>query len=139
MARFTLDARTFLAYVIQEKHSKAVRQFLDGIQDSDQLVGPAFVCVECTGPARCKVHEGALLAQEARAKLDQLLRTPVRHVTELGQHPRALEMAGQLGKVRAHDEHDLAVAELEGTEIVTIDGGMHQGAVNFKIPARLLR
>ena len=139
MARFTLDASTLLAYVLQESRSGAVARFLGTIDESDQLIEPAFLFVECTSTLRRKVYEGVLLAQDAQTKLDQLLRIRVRQITDLTQHLRALELAERLGKIRAYDEHYLAVAESQGCEIVTIDGGMHQGAVNFKIPARLLR
>jgi predicted nucleic acid-binding protein len=139
MPRFTVDASTILAFLLPELHSPAARRFFDSLTRRDELVEPAFMFVECTSNLRRKVVEGILPAAEAQLKLSQALRIQVKQITDLRQHEVALDLAHRRGTVRAYDEHYLAVASQERTEVVTIDSGMYQGAVNFRIPARLLR
>jgi predicted nucleic acid-binding protein len=136
---YTVDASTLLAYLVPESHTPAAQTFFRSLVRVDELFEPSFLFVECTSNLRRKVHEGVLSPDEAGAKLEQALRIQVTLVSDLEQHRRAFEYASTRSTVRAYDEHYLAVASLSGAEIVTIDSGMYQGAVNLRIPARLLR
>jgi len=139
MTAYTVDASTVLAFLLPEAHSAAAGRFFASLSPEDDLIEPALMLVECTSNLRRKVYEGTLPAVVADEKLRQALRITMTQVTSVSQHPTALEFADRRRSRRAYDEHYLAVAFSEGTELVTIDGGMYQGAVELQINARLLR
>ncbi|HXH21567.1 MAG TPA: type II toxin-antitoxin system VapC family toxin [Dehalococcoidia bacterium] len=134
-----MDASTVLAYVLREAHTRAVAAFLEALADSDRLFAPGLLLAECTSVLRRKVHGRILTDEEAATALEVALSLPITTVLEVEQHRLAMTFSARRNKSRAYDEHYLAVAALSGTEIVTIDGGMYQGAVEMGIPARLLR
>jgi predicted nucleic acid-binding protein len=139
VAIFAVDASTVLAVLFQEVHSSAARSFLTALSLGDELIAPTFILVECTSNLRQKVYLGNLTEQEAAEKLELALRMSIRLVQNQDQHRIALRMSAQRGTRRAYDQHYLAAAAQEGAEVVTIDGGMYQGAIQFQIPARLIR
>ena len=139
MASFVIDASTVLAVLFEEAHSSAARSFFGAVSSEDELIAPAFVLVECTSNLREKVFLGSFTEEEAANKLELALNLPIRLMLNLDQHRIALRMSAQRGTRRAYDAHYLAVAALEGAEVVTIDSGMYQGAIEHRIPARLLR
>jgi predicted nucleic acid-binding protein len=140
MARYALDASTVLAYILDEERSAVASEFLDSVQGGvDELVGPGLLLAECTAVIREKVYTGGISNRQAEEALELALSLPIRPVLDSEQHRLALRFSAGRQARKAYDDHYLAVAALFGAELVTIDGGMHQGAVNFKIPARLLR
>jgi predicted nucleic acid-binding protein len=140
MGRYALDASTVLAYVLAEEHTDLAAKFIDSIDAaSDRLIGPALLMVECTAVIRTKIFEGKLTEAQASESLHLALSLPIEAVVDQDQHPLALRFSASRRARKAYDDHYLAVAMLARAELVTIDGGMYQGAVNFNIPARLLR
>jgi len=64
---------------------------------------------------------------------------PIRISTASGQFTRAVELAHRTHRLRSYDMQYVAVAELEGCEMVTLDGGVYQVATEIGVRARLLR
>jgi predicted nucleic acid-binding protein len=60
-------------------------------------------------------------------------------LTAVEQHRAAMQIAEIRHARKAYDAHYLATAAVGGAELVTVDGGMYQGAIELKIPVRLLR
>jgi len=139
VALLVLDASVLLAFLVEEMHTPPARLFFRDLTDDSELIAPAFLMVECTSNLREKVFAGTLTQTEAYERLDEALALHIRLVAQPEQHRRALELSAYRNSRRAYDAHYLAVAELEAAELVTIDGGMYQGAVERRIPARLLR
>jgi predicted nucleic acid-binding protein len=129
-----------LASALVEAHSAAAVEFLGTpLPLGDELVAPAFLLVECSSTLRMRVFDGTLTLPDSQAKLELMMRLPIRPISDRSQHLLALTMSARTNARRTYDAHYLAVASLEGAEIVTIDGGMYQNALNLGLPARLLR
>lgn len=139
MAVFAVDASTLLATVLAEDQTQAARSFLGALRLPDRIVGPGLLLSECTSTLREEVFDRRISRVVADQALSNLLALQLEIVTDVEQHRLAWQYAAILGTRKAYDAHYLAVASLRRAEIVTIDSGMYQGAVNFKIPARLLR
>jgi predicted nucleic acid-binding protein len=139
LTAFVVDASTILAAFFAEAHTPAARAFLASLKPEDILQVPSFFLTECTSNIRRKVYDGAISQEDAEAVLAQILRIPATPVHRAEQHLQALRIAHRRGSRRAYDEHYLAIAMSEGAQVVTIDGGMRQGAVENGIRARLLR
>jgi predicted nucleic acid-binding protein len=76
---------------------------------------------------------------EALHLVSEMLRLPLRVSMMQRQFTHALELANRFRRSKAYDMQYLAVAELEDCEIVTLDGGIRQAAIELKRPYRLLR
>ncbi len=103
------------------------------------IVAPPLLFAEVTSVLRRHVHLGAIDHEEAAGALRDLLDLPIRIVVAPGLYLRALEFARRLGLARAYDVQYLAVAEMEDCPLVTLDGGMYEGARNLGLAAQLLR
>jgi hypothetical protein len=69
----------------------------------------------------------------------RIVSLPLTLALDAQQFPSAIRTSRGLNMARAYDSQYLAVAALQSAEMVTIDGGMYQNALNIGIPARLLR
>jgi predicted nucleic acid-binding protein len=136
---FAIDASTLLAFLLPEAHTAAAQTFFESITPADELVAPAFLLVECTSNIRERLFDGLITNGEASEALDIALSLPIRPVVELAQHSAALRISDRRHTKKAYDAHYLAVADIERAEMVTIDGGMYQGAIELRLAARLLR
>jgi predicted nucleic acid-binding protein len=94
---------------------------------------------ECTSVLRRKAFDGALTHRDAMVLIDQMLELPIRVSQAENQFRRAMEIANRTRRAKAYDMQYVAVAEIEGGELVTLDGGIRQAAVELRLPVRLLR
>ena len=133
------DASALLAWLIRDQSSPSVSQFWGGLTSADELVAPAILLAECTSALRKRVFEGALRHEEAVALLGRALALPIRISHAPEQFILAMEIANLTRRAKAYDMQYVALAEVEGGEIVTLDGGIRQAAVERRIPVRYLR
>lgn len=139
MARYVLDASAVLAYVLRENY-QLVDDFFDALDlDDDRLLGPYLLLAECTSAIHEQVGKGRINENEVPAYLEDLFRLPIRPSEDRQQFIMAVELAQKFGHAKAYDMQYLAAAIAEDVELVTIDGGMRQAAINFKHPVRFLR
>ncbi len=129
-----------MAYLLGEEHTPSAQAFFDGLDEEvDQLFGPGLLLAECTSIIREKTHNKIISEIEASDALEIALSLNVTTVIDVEHHRLALAYSSRRGSKKAYDEHYIAAAALTGAQLITIDSGMYQGAVDFKIPARLLR
>jgi predicted nucleic acid-binding protein len=139
MARFVVDASVILAYVLREGLD-SVNTFFESLDDGvDELIGPHLLRAECTSVIHEQIEKGRVASDEVPQYIDRMLRIKIRVTDNRTQFTRAVELARQFGHAKAYDMQYLAAAIAEGVELVTIDGGMRQAAINIKHPVRFLR
>lgn len=138
MARYVIDASAALAFVLREGNSEA-DMFWFGLNPDDELTGAQILVPECTSVIREHVYYSQITREEGEGALSDLLAFRIRVNLDERQFSRSLELAAQSRRVKAYDMQYLAVAELEGLELVTADNGLRQAATNIKHPVRFLR
>ena len=138
MSRFVLDASAVLALVLREGLNQ-VDSFFATLDDNDELLGPLLLFPECTSVIHEQVGKGRLTAAEAPGYLEDILRLNIRVTDDPGQFRGAIEFAGRLGHAKAYDAQYISAAVNENAELVTVDSGMRQAAINVKHAVRFLR
>jgi predicted nucleic acid-binding protein len=138
VSRFCLDASVVLARLFREDYP-LVDDFWESMARTDELVGAQLLRPECTSVIRYSVANGRVEPQDGRMMMDELLSMPLQVSQSLLQFSLAYDMAERFNLQKAYDIQYLAVAQSEGLELVTIDGGMRQRAVELRLPCRFLR
>jgi predicted nucleic acid-binding protein len=137
--RFCPDANVLVALLVREVHSSNVLAFWDSLTADDEMVGAQLLLPECTSAIREKVSQGELTHDEAVLLMDRLIQLPIRISNASGQFTMALELAYRTNRRKAYDMQYVAVAQAERGQLVTLDGGPYQAAIEIGVPARLLR
>ena len=88
---------------------------------------------------REQVAKSEISHDNAVRLIDQMLALPIHVSSETQQFPRALDLAERLRRAKAYDMQYLAVAQLEGAELLTLDSGLFEAASQLGVPVRLLR
>lgn len=136
---FCIDASALIPWLIPLPASAQVNPFwIQTIREQNPLVAPPLLFAEVTSVLRRHVHLGIVLPQEAILALQELFGIPISVVQSPDVYLRALEFASRLGQARAYDAQYLAVAEIHGCTIVTMDRGLYQSARTLGLEARLL-
>jgi len=94
----------------------------------DDLVAPWLMWSECTSALRSAVWRREIAAPEATAMLDLLERAPVEPRSDPALRRRALRIATELGWAKTYDAEYVALAEILGTRLVTLDARLRRGA-----------
>jgi predicted nucleic acid-binding protein len=137
--RYCPDASVILAWLLADQRSDAVAAFWTGLTTADELVAPMLLLAECTSVLRKRAFGGALSHDDSIQLLGQMLELPIRVSNEPAQFLRAMEISNGTKRAKAYDMQYVAVAEAERAEIVTLDGGIRQAALELRLPVRLLR
>jgi predicted nucleic acid-binding protein len=124
---------------LNEVHSAAVSRFFESLSDRDRLFGPCLIFDECTSTIREKAYRKVINTEEADSALDVALSLPITTVVDADHHKLALVYAARRNKIKAYDEHYIAVAAVTRSQLVTFDAGMYQSAVDLTVPARLVQ
>jgi predicted nucleic acid-binding protein len=109
------------------------------LADEDELVCAQVFLPECTSTIREKVFRGQLTQAEGLTIVNEILSLPLRLSHSPYQFTRAMDLANQRHMLKSYDMQYVAVAEIEGCTLVTLDGGPYQAAIEIGVPARLLR
>ena len=134
-----LDASAAIEAILPRPARPVVRRFLlDSISTGERLVAPPLLLAETTSVLRRYVHLGEIEHREAVTALQDLLALPIAIIRGPNIYLRALELAHRLGHARAYDVQYLAVADLEGCPIITLDGDLYRSALTLGIDAHLL-
>lgn len=133
------DASFVLAWFVPSDRSEAVsdiwRQLL---RRGDQLIAPPLLYAEVTSVLRRCAASGSLTAADTLAAVRHLFRIPITTVHRHAVYERALELAERLGQPKAYDSQYIAVSDLEGGALFTLDEGLYNSARRLGISARLI-
>ena len=138
MAQYCVDASVVLAWLLEENYV-LVNEFWRSLSDADTVVASQLLKPECASVIHESVGKHRLSRDQAEVAVQRLAALPVETNLNPAQFIRARELAERFGLAKAYDTQYLAVAELSGSELLTIDGGMRQRAVELRLPNRLLR
>ena len=108
------------------------------VTTADDLVAPPLFLAECTSVLSVETLFKRIEAERARAVIAEVLQFGIRIVTRTDIYPRAYDMARALGWGKAYDALYLATAELEGAELLTLDGGMGEAAGRLGVPCSVV-
>jgi len=138
MARFCIDASAVLAWLIPAQRTRVIEEtWTRLIRGEDLISAPPLLYAECTSVLREQVGE-TLTHEDALATVEDLFSLPVDAPTERRLYTRALELAERFQRRKAYDMQYLAVAELHGAELLTLDRGLFDAASQLGVPVRLL-
>lgn len=137
--RYSLDASVLVAWLLPDQRTTEIEDFWERISEEDELVCAMLLLPECTSTLRRKVFEKKLEHTEAQRLIDVMTALPIRVSLMLDQFPLALNLANSTGRAKAYDMQYLAVAEVEGCHLITLDSGMRQAAIERRVPVTLLR
>ena len=139
MARWCVDANVVIATLLEENRTSQARSFWISLAADDEVIVPCVLFPECTSVIRRTVVSGALTEAEGYEKLGELLALPLRISTQRAQFSLAFDWATRGKRAKTNDLQYVAVAQLEGAEIVSLDGGMQQAAREQNVPVRFLQ
>jgi predicted nucleic acid-binding protein len=88
---------------------------------------------------RWLVATSVLSENDGRDKAEELFELPIRINTSLSQFSVAYDWAIRAKRIKMHDLQYIAVAQMEHAQILTLDGGMRQAALEHNVPVSLLR
>jgi predicted nucleic acid-binding protein len=137
--RLCPDANSLLAWFLPDEQSETVDRFWSTVSASDELIGAQLLLPECASAIREKVYEGRLRGERAAEILGALVALPIRISLLPAQFILSHELAERTNRRKSYDMQYVAVAKIEGGELVTLDGGVYQAAIERRVPARLLR
>ena len=137
LATFTLDSNVLVAWVLPDGRRSA-GEFIASLQRVDTLLATPLLLPECTSVLRREVFYRRLLHEEALALLDRLITLPLVLINSAAQFERGLELSRRFQHKKAYDMQYLAVAELTGSNLVTMDRGMRHAATQIGVPVRFL-
>ncbi|MDQ7829987.1 MAG: type II toxin-antitoxin system VapC family toxin [Armatimonadota bacterium] len=122
MAEVCVDASLVLKLVLPETKSDVVREHWKAWQaEGTEPIAPWLWLFEAHAVLRRKVARGELLDMEAQDAWRTLRRQGIRTAHPRGLFDRAWAIAAVLGRPTTYDTVYLAVAELRGCELWTVD------------------
>jgi predicted nucleic acid-binding protein len=138
VANYCVDASVVLAWLLEENYA-LVNDFWRSLTATDTIIAAQLLKPECASVIHESVSNRRISRDQAVTSILRLTALPVETNLDPVQFVRARELAERFRLGKAYDTQYLAVAELTGAELLTIDGGMRQRAVELKLPHRLLR
>jgi predicted nucleic acid-binding protein len=102
----------------------------DGFQTlgDEDLVAPALMWSEARSTLHLGLLNGKVSTEHAEAQLEHLESCPVRRIDDPELGRTAWKIAEQFGWGRTYDAEYVALAQILGCRLVTLDGALRRGA-----------
>ena len=140
MALYCVDASAVLGWLLREEPVQTIRSFWLGLDASaDRVISAELLRPECTSVIWENVSNGRLTRSDGELLIGELVDLPIAAQPSMDQYRMAFDLAARFGRRKAYDMQYVAVAELAGAELVTLDGGQRQAAMELRLPVRFLR
>jgi predicted nucleic acid-binding protein len=104
--------------------SGAVLRLVSGpheVRAEHKLLAPTLLRSQTLSALHESVRRGELSADEARDRLDRIRRLPIRLLGDAVLRRRAWDIADQLNWASTYDAEYVALAQLQGDALVTLD------------------
>jgi predicted nucleic acid-binding protein len=101
-----------------------------------ELIAPPLMRVEAGSVLHELAWRGQLSTQHARAMLGRVLNASVEVRDPPGLTEAAWRLADELGWAKTYDAHYVALAQLAGCKLVTLDERLQRGLARFGIAVR---
>jgi predicted nucleic acid-binding protein len=111
MTRFVIDASAVI-HLATERIPVA---------DGHELLAPTLLRSQALSVLHEAVHRGELPAQVARERLAGVGRIKIRYLGDAVLRRRAWDLAEQLGRATTYETEYLALTQLQGDALVTLD------------------
>jgi predicted nucleic acid-binding protein len=129
VARICLDASLVLARLLPLERTTEIIDVWNGLAErGDQLLGPPLLFIEVTSVLRERWARGQITGDEAEIAFLAFKDLPIERAWPDQLHTRAWEIAKDLGQRKAYDAHYLALAEIEGCELWSMDRRLYNAA-----------
>jgi predicted nucleic acid-binding protein len=102
------------------------------------IICPALLPFEVTNALHQQWRHSLLQAATIEQLLNALGKLPIQVQTHPELHTRAAQLAQQLGLGAAYDAHYVALAQLMGAELWTLDARLHRRFAEITPVVRLL-
>ncbi len=134
MATLCVDASLVVPLLIPEQRTQAIDIFWDTVLGSNaDLVGPPLLYAETVSVLRLRVYRRELSSLEGESRVGRFLGLGIEQRNPSQLQTVAWEMARRFNHPRAYDAQYLAVAELEGCELWTVDRRLYN-SVKSSLP-----
>ena len=129
MARICLDASLVLARLLPLERTTEIIDVWNGLADrGDELRGPPLLFIEVTSVLRERFAQRQITGHQAEVAFLAFQDLPIERAWPDELHTRAWEIAKALGQRKAYDAHYLALAEIEGCELWSMDKRLYNAA-----------
>jgi len=129
VARICLDASFVLAWLLPPQRTTAIEEtWSDLLKSGDELFGPPLLFIEVTSVLRERFAQKQITSQQAEIAFSVFQELPIERAWPDQLHTRAWEIAKDLGQRKAYDAHYLALAEIEGCELWSMDRRLYNAA-----------
>ena len=136
MNSIVLDASSALALVLPDESSQQIHSIVSDIDPrTTSIIVPALWWYECTNVLLTTVRRNRLAAAQAREAMSALWRLPT-HTRDASSPSDALHLfhLGLGHRLTGYDAAYLALAELTGATILTMDQQLKEAARELDIP-----
>jgi predicted nucleic acid-binding protein len=134
-----VDANVVIATVLNESATPAARQFWQELTREDSVIAPAILFPECTSALRQRTLDGTISEAEGVVLLEEMLALPIAIELAREQFPVALAWAIQMKRKKTNDLQYVAIASIREAQILTLDSGVRQAALEHGVPVTVIR
>ncbi len=129
MSLHCVDASVVVAWLVPSQRSAPVEDiWLGYTKGKEEFVAPPLLPAEALSAIRRLESRGLLSQEEATGLVEDFLSLPIFMPSPAGLYERAYDLAAQYRRSTVYDTCYLALAEMLGCELLTLDHGLYNAA-----------